>query len=35
MEGGYVGYGPLGWYFVQIPGDAFDAVFIACGGWES
>ncbi len=32
IEGGYVGYQPLGWYFVKIPGDAFDAVYDACGG---
>ena len=32
IEGGYVGYAPLGWYFVQIPGEAFDAVYTACGG---
>ena len=32
IEGGYVGYAPLGWYFVQIPGEVFDAVYNACGG---
>ncbi|MBO4831306.1 MAG: hypothetical protein J5569_02395 [Oscillospiraceae bacterium] len=32
IEGGYVGYGPLNWYFVKMPGDAFDAVYDACGG---
>ena len=32
IESGYVGYEGLGWYFVQIPGEAFDAVFEACGG---
>lgn len=32
IEGGYVGYAPLGWYFVRIPGEAFDAVYNACGG---
>jgi len=32
IEGGYVGYGPLGWYFVKIPGEIFDAVYDACGG---
>ncbi len=32
IEGGYVGYDALGWYFVQIPGETFDAVFEACGG---
>ncbi|MBR4132794.1 MAG: hypothetical protein IKT99_07425, partial [Oscillospiraceae bacterium] len=30
FEGGWVGYQPLGWYFVNIPGEAFDAVFDAC-----
>ncbi|MBQ8974146.1 MAG: hypothetical protein IJ072_00285, partial [Oscillospiraceae bacterium] len=39
IEGGYVGYDALGWYFVKIPGEAFDAVYDACGGthvdgWE-
>lgn len=32
IEGGYVGYAPLGWYFVRIPGEAFDAIYNACGG---
>ena len=32
IEGGYVGYDSLGWYFVQIPVDAFNAVYDACGG---
>ena len=32
IEGGYVGYDALGWYFVQIPEDVFNAVFDACGG---
>ena len=32
IEGGYVGYDALGWYFVQIPGEIFDSVFAACGG---
>lgn len=33
IEGGYVGYAGIGWwYFVQIPGEAFDAVYDACGG---
>lgn len=32
IEGGYVGYEELGWYFVQIPEDIFDPVFSACGG---
>ena len=30
MEGGYVGYQGLGWYFVKMPGSAFDLVFEAC-----
>ena len=30
FEGGWVGYQPLGWYFVNIPGEAFDAVFDGC-----
>lgn len=30
FEGGWVGYQPLGWYFVHIPGEVFDAVFDAC-----
>jgi len=30
FEGGYVGYQPLGWYFVKIPGEAFDRIFNAC-----
>ena len=32
IEGGYVGYDALGWYFVQIPGHIFDSVVTACGG---
>ena len=34
IEGGYVGFdGPAGvWYFVKIPGEAFDAVYDSCGG---
>ena len=32
IEGGYVGYEPLGWYFVKIPEDIFNAVYDACGG---
>lgn len=32
IEGGYVGYDPMIWYFVKIPGDTFDAVFTACSG---
>ena len=30
IEGGYVGYQGLGWYFVKMPGDVFDAVLAAC-----
>ena len=30
IEGGYVGYQSLGWYFVKIPEDIFDKVFEAC-----
>lgn len=30
IEGGYVGYQGLGWYFVKMPGSAFDSVFEAC-----
>jgi hypothetical protein len=30
MEGGYVGYQSLGWYFVKMPGAAFDAIFNVC-----
>lgn len=30
IEGGYVGYEPLGWYFVKIPGEIFNKVFAAC-----
>lgn len=32
IEGGYVGYDHLGWYFVKIPEDVFNAVYDACGG---
>ncbi|MBP1554862.1 MAG: hypothetical protein J6U30_02160, partial [Oscillospiraceae bacterium] len=33
IEGGYVGYEvPAWWYFVKIPGEAFDAVYDSCGG---
>lgn len=32
IDGGYVGYDALGWYFVRIPGEVFDAVYDACGG---
>ena len=30
IEGGYVGYQGLGWYFVKIPEDIFNKVFEAC-----
>ncbi|MDO5558973.1 MAG: hypothetical protein Q4F95_05185 [Oscillospiraceae bacterium] len=30
LEGGYVGYQHLGWYFVKIPGETFDEVFNVC-----
>lgn len=30
IEGGYVGYQNLGWYFVKMPGEVFDAVLAAC-----
>ena len=30
IEGGYVGYQGLGWYFVKMPGAVFDAVLAAC-----
>ena len=30
IEGGYVGYQSLGWYFVKIPEDIFNKVFEAC-----
>lgn len=32
IDGGYVGYDGLGWYFVQVPEETFDAIFTACGG---
>lgn len=32
IEGGYVGYDALKWYFVQIPEDVFNAVYDTCGG---
>lgn len=32
IEGGYVGLQSMGWYFVKIPGEAFDAIYDACGG---
>ena len=30
FEGGYVGYRPLGWCFVKMPGKIFDMIFSAC-----
>ena len=30
FAGGYVGYPKMSWIFVQLPGEAFDAVFEAC-----
>lgn len=30
IEGGYVGYENLGWYFVKMPGETFDTVLAAC-----
>jgi hypothetical protein len=30
FEGGYAGYQHLGWYFVKMPGKAFDSIFNAC-----
>ena len=30
FEGGYVGYQHLGWYFVKMPGEAFQKIFNAC-----
>ena len=30
FEGGYAGYRHLGWYFVKMSGEAFDAIFNAC-----
>jgi hypothetical protein len=32
IDGGYVGYDGLDWYFVLMPGEIFDTVFDACGG---
>jgi len=33
IEGGYVGLEATGWwYFIQIPGEAFDAIYVACEG---
>ena len=31
IEGGWVGYGPMPWYFVQLPTEVFDPVFEAAG----
>ena len=31
LDGGWVCYQPLGWYAVQMPGTAFDALLKACG----
>ena len=30
IAGGYVGYEPLGWYFVKIPEDTFNALYSMC-----
>ena len=30
IAGGYVGYQPLGWYFVKIPEDIFNALYSMC-----
>ena len=32
IEGGWVGYAPMGWYFIQLPAEIFDPVFTAAGG---
>ena len=32
IEGGYVQYEPLGWYFVILPAEIFNPIFEACGG---
>lgn len=32
IEGGYVGYDYLGWYFVKIQEDVFNAIYDVCGG---
>ena len=32
IEGGYVGYDMLSWYFVKIPEEIFNKVYDACGG---
>lgn len=29
IEGGWVGYEPMGWYFIQLPAEVFDPVFQA------
>lgn len=34
IDGGYVGYQPLGWYYVKIPEDVWNTVYNACGGNE-
>lgn len=31
IEGGWVGYAPMGWYFIQLPVEIFDPVFTAAG----
>lgn len=30
IAGGYVGYEPLGWYFVKVPEDTFNALYSMC-----
>ncbi len=32
IEGGWVGYAPMGWYFIQLPAQVFDPVFAVAGG---
>lgn len=32
IEGGYVGYDYLGWYFVKIPEEIFNEIYDVCGG---
>ncbi len=32
IKGGYVGYSPMGWYFVRIPEETFNKIYTACGG---
>ena len=29
IEGGWVGYGPMPWYFIRLPAEAFDPIFRA------